>query len=80
MRSEPHLMTRGTGGPPSAHHAYCIRHMGANFMARFRNTRGKDLMTNAAYSASLKGAKHYLQCLEAHLVDMHAWALSFRKD
>ncbi|MED6170185.1 hypothetical protein PIB30_028419 [Stylosanthes scabra] len=31
-------------------------------MSRFRNTSGKELMTNAAYSAWLKGAEHYLQC------------------
>ncbi|MED6137941.1 hypothetical protein PIB30_069705 [Stylosanthes scabra] len=43
--------------------------MGANFMSRFRNSRGKELLTNAAYSASLKGVEHYMQCLEAHSVD-----------
>ncbi|MED6220453.1 hypothetical protein PIB30_044934 [Stylosanthes scabra] len=49
-------------------------------MSRFRNTRGKELMTNAAYNASVKGAEHYLEALEAHSPDMHAWALSFRRD
>ncbi|XP_072061930.1 uncharacterized protein [Arachis hypogaea] len=35
-----------------AFHAYCIRHMAANFMSRFKSVEGKRYLINAAYSPS----------------------------
>ncbi|RYR79830.1 hypothetical protein Ahy_A01g004634 [Arachis hypogaea] len=36
--------------PHRAFHAYCIRHMTANFMSRFKSVESKRHLINAAYS------------------------------
>ncbi|XP_025664722.1 uncharacterized protein [Arachis hypogaea] len=41
--------------PLRAFHAYCIKHLTANFMAHFKSAKGKRYLINAAYSSSKAG-------------------------
>ncbi|XP_025702506.1 uncharacterized protein [Arachis hypogaea] len=49
--------------PPKAYHAYCIRHVAANFMTRFKSAEGKRYLINAAYSSSKAGYEWYMDAL-----------------
>ncbi|XP_015963421.1 uncharacterized protein LOC107487317 [Arachis duranensis] len=62
--------------PPRANHAYCIRHMTANFMTRFKSAEGKRYLINAAYSPSKAGYKWYIDALRGVSPTMVEWACS----
>ncbi|XP_025670680.1 uncharacterized protein [Arachis hypogaea] len=49
--------------PPRAFHAYCIRHMAANFMSQFKSVEGKRYLINAAYSPCQAGYEWYMDAL-----------------
>ncbi|QHO25023.1 uncharacterized protein DS421_12g377460 [Arachis hypogaea] len=66
--------------PPSAYHAYCIRHMASNFNSRFKSTEGKRYLINAAYSPSKEGCNWYLDALGTLSHEMVDWALCFTKE
>ncbi|XP_057740073.1 uncharacterized protein LOC130957220 [Arachis stenosperma] len=66
--------------PPRAYHAYCIRHMAANFMTWFKSAEGKRYLINAAYSPSKASYKWYMDALRGVSPTMVDWASHFRKD
>ncbi|XP_016165251.1 uncharacterized protein LOC107607867 [Arachis ipaensis] len=66
--------------PSRAYHAYCIRHMAANFMTRFKSAEGKRYLINAAYSPSQAGYEWYMDALRGVSPTMVDWAGHFRKE
>ncbi|XP_057759309.1 uncharacterized protein LOC130979782 [Arachis stenosperma] len=66
--------------PPRAYHAYCIKHMAANFMTRFKLAEGKRYLINAAYSPSKSGYEWYMDALRGVSHTMVNWAGRFRKE
>ncbi|XP_057730564.1 uncharacterized protein LOC130945886 [Arachis stenosperma] len=66
--------------PPRAFHAYCIRHMAANFMTRFKSAEGKRYLINAAYSLRKAGYEWYLDALRGVSSSMVDWVGCFRKE
>ncbi|XP_016192747.1 uncharacterized protein LOC107633655 [Arachis ipaensis] len=66
--------------PPRAYHAYCIRHMAANFISRFKSVEGKRYLINAAYSPSKAGYEWYMDALRGVSPVMVDWAGHFRKE
>ncbi|RYR26554.1 hypothetical protein Ahy_B02g060803 [Arachis hypogaea] len=47
----------------TAHHAYCIHHMGSNFNTIFKFVEDKRYLINAAYNPSKEGCEWYLDPL-----------------
>ncbi|RYR57331.1 hypothetical protein Ahy_A05g023061 [Arachis hypogaea] len=66
--------------PPSAYHAYCIRHMTLNFNLRFKSAEGKSYLINLVYSPRKEGCYWYLNALGTLSREMLDWTLRFRKD
>ncbi|XP_057739751.1 uncharacterized protein LOC130956783 [Arachis stenosperma] len=66
--------------PLRAFHAYCIRHMAANFMSRFKSAEGKRYLINAAYSPSQAGFEWYMDALRGVSPAMADWADHFKKE
>nr|XP_029145228.1 uncharacterized protein LOC114924537 [Arachis hypogaea] len=70
------LSTDDSGlSPPRAYHAYCIRHMAANFMTRFKSAEGKRYLINAAYSPSKASYEWYMDALRGVSPTMVDWAM-----
>ncbi|XP_016185451.1 uncharacterized protein LOC107627101 [Arachis ipaensis] len=66
--------------PPRAYHAYCIGHMAANFMTRFKSAEGKKYLINATYSPSKADYEWYMDALRGVSPTMVNWASCFRND
>ncbi|RYR02537.1 hypothetical protein Ahy_B06g081335 [Arachis hypogaea] len=66
--------------PPRAFHTYCIRHIAANFMSRFKSNEGKRYLINAAYSPSKAGYMWYIDALRGLSREMADWAGRFNKE
>ncbi|XP_020967357.1 uncharacterized protein LOC107614787 [Arachis ipaensis] len=66
--------------PPKAFHAYCIRHMTANFMTHFKSAEGKRYLINTAYSPSKDVYEWYIDALKGISPAMMDWAGRFNKE
>ncbi|XP_016206985.1 uncharacterized protein LOC107647424 [Arachis ipaensis] len=66
--------------PPRAFHAYCIRHMAANFMTRFKSVERKQYLINASYSPSKAGYEWYMDALRGVSPGMADWTGRFNKE
>ncbi|XP_016192499.1 uncharacterized protein LOC107633378 [Arachis ipaensis] len=66
--------------PSRAYHAYCIRHMAANFMTQFKLAGGKRYLINATYSPSKAGYEWYMDALRGVFPTMVDWAGRFKKE
>ncbi|RYR20519.1 hypothetical protein Ahy_B03g065688 [Arachis hypogaea] len=58
-----------------AFHAYCVRHMGANFMSRFKSAVGKRYLINATYSPSKTRYEWYIDLLRVLSREMVDWTV-----
>ncbi|XP_016195007.1 uncharacterized protein LOC107635974 [Arachis ipaensis] len=66
--------------PPRAFHAYCIRHMAANFITHFKSTEGKQYLINATYSPRKGGYEWYMDALRGLSPGMVNWAGHFNPE
>ncbi|XP_025608088.1 uncharacterized protein [Arachis hypogaea] len=66
--------------PLRVFHAYCIRHMAANFMSHFKSVEGKRYLINVAYSPSKTGYEWYMDTLRGLLQEMANCADRFNKE
>ncbi|XP_057733931.1 uncharacterized protein LOC130949139 [Arachis stenosperma] len=66
--------------PPRAFHAYCVRHMAANFMSQFKSAECKRYLINDAYSPSSTGYKWYMDALRILSREMADWVGRFKKE
>ncbi|XP_072058235.1 uncharacterized protein [Arachis hypogaea] len=66
--------------PPRAYHAYCIRHMAANFMTRFNSVEGKMYLINVAYNPSKADYEWYMDALGGVSPTMVDWSGHFRNE
>ncbi|XP_072064224.1 uncharacterized protein [Arachis hypogaea] len=66
--------------PRRTFHAYCVRHMAANFISHLKSSKGKRYLINAAYSPSKAGYEWYIDALRGLSREMADCVGRFNKE